>query len=135
MSQEQELWTNKDTGRQFLIPKTVSFPPGDFILVNRNDKTIRTQEAHAAQFEAAEQELEEFMQAEIQEALAQVGQVFKGLFDLGKQAFSGLNLEDSEEESSDSSSEEESSEEESSELDTDDIPENVFEFEGLSENA
>ena len=123
MSQDIELWTHEKSGRQYLIPKTLKLPPGDYEITNRDRETIGVQKAHIKGFKAKESEIEAFMQAEIQDALTQVGEVFKGLFDLGKNAMGKMNITDlleqfinddgdSEEDSDDSSWESDSDESE-----------------------
>jgi len=152
MPQDIELWTHEKSGRQFLIPNSLKLPPGEYQITNRERETIGVQKAHIKGFKAGEKEIEAFMQSEIQEALAQVGDVFKGLFDMGKKALGDMNIaeilqqfidddddseESSEESSWDSDLDESSDEDSDSEEDSDDdseFPDNVFVFEGPSED-
>jgi len=148
MSQDIELWTHEKSGRQYLIPKSLKLPPGAYQITNRDRETMGVQKAHIKGFRAKESEIEAFMQAEIQEALTQVGEVFKGLFDLGKNAMDKMSItdlleqfinddDDSDEDSDDSSwdSETEDSEDSSDDSEDDsDFPDNVFVFEGPSED-
>lgn len=143
MPQDIELWTHEKSGRQFLIPLSLKLPPGEYKITNRARETIGVQKAHIKGFRAKEEEVEAFMQAEIQEALVQVGEVFKGLFDVGKKALGNVNItemlqqfidEDDDSSDDDDSSWDSEMEDSSDESDSDSaFPDNVFVFEGPSE--
>ena len=44
MSQDNELWTNKDSGNKYLIPKGLPFEVGDYALESSTGEQISVKE-------------------------------------------------------------------------------------------
>ncbi len=114
MSQNRDLWTHKPSGSNYLIPRGIPLEVGAYELTSTSGDQIQVTQPGIQQYLATEAESEQYFEGQIQDALGQVGSLFKDLFQMGAQVFANKaedELTDAFDQFEDSSEEDSSSDE------------------------
>ena len=118
------LWTNRESGRSFLIPKGFVLPGGDFEIFNPDDHAVMVEENSIIEYEASEKDIEAHNAALADAVFGDVGNMIGELFRSGKEALAGIQSElkktstPSEEEKSTTDSKDEASSDENTTANT-----------------